>query len=203
MRPCPSPTVCRGWGLETERSKVLYANLEIQRSFTQRRFKTLADAKGIVQEAGWLALWNLRGHATSHTEMFPRILDRIADGDYGLIILDPIYKLYGGMDNENGAREMAALMNSIEHLAVETGAAVAFAAHYSKGNQANKEAIDRVSGSGVFARDPDSLLNFTRHQTEDCYTVEATLRNFPPMTPFAVRWQFPLLCAMRVSTRPS
>ena len=43
-----------------------------------------------------------------------------------------------------------------------------------------------------FHHDPDSLLNFTRHQEEDCYSVEATLRNFPPMTPFAVRWQFPL-----------
>jgi len=37
---------------------------------------------------------------------------------------------------------------------VKTGAAVGFGAHYSKGNQAGKEAIDRVSGSGVFARDP-------------------------------------------------
>ena len=55
------------------------------------------------------------------------------------------------MDNENGTHEMAALMNSIEHLAVETVAGVAFAAHYSKGNQAAKEAIDRVSGSGVFS----------------------------------------------------
>ena len=179
-------------GCETAQSKVLYVNLEIQRSFAQRRFKTLADAKGVIQEAGRLDVWNLRGHAASHREIFPRILDRIADGNYGFIIVDPVYKLYADDDDENSARAMAALMNSIEHLAVETGAAVAFAAHYSKGNQANKEAIDRVSGSGVFARDPDSLLNFTRHQTEDCYSVEATLRNFPPMMPFAVRWQFPL-----------
>ena len=83
-------------------------------------------------------------------------------------------------------------MNSIETLAVKTGAAVAFRAHYSKGNQAGKEAIDRVSGSGVYARDPDSLLNFTSHQEADCYTVEATLRNFPPMAPFVVRWEYPL-----------
>ncbi len=83
-------------------------------------------------------------------------------------------------------------MNDIERLAVKTGAAVAFAAHYSKGNQAAKEAIDRVSGSGVFARDPDSLLMFTKHQEADCFTVEATLRNFPPLDPFVVRWEYPL-----------
>ena len=43
---------------------------------------------------------------------------------------------------------MAALMNSLERLSVTTGAAVAFAAHYSKGNQSGKEAIDRVGRFG-------------------------------------------------------
>ena len=70
---------------ETAQSKVLYVNLEIQKSFAQRRLKTLANTKGIVQEAGRLEVWNLRGHATSHMEIFPRILDRIADDDNGLI----------------------------------------------------------------------------------------------------------------------
>ena len=49
-----------------------------------------------------------------------------------------------------------------------------------------------MSGSGVFSRDPDSLLNFTSHREADCYTVEATLRNFPPLCPFVVRWDYPL-----------
>ena len=83
-------------------------------------------------------------------------------------------------------------MNSLERLSVTTGAAVAFAAHYSKGNQSGKEAIDRVSGSGVFGRDPDSILSLTAHQEPDCFTLEATLRNFPPIDPVALRWAFPL-----------
>lgn len=37
-------------------------------------------------------------------------------------------------------------------LTVETGAGVAFGSHFSKGNQIQKESIDRISGSGVFAR---------------------------------------------------
>ena len=77
-------------------------------------------------------------------------------------------------------------------LAVETAAAIAFGAHYSKGNQAGKEVIDRIGGSGVFARDPDSILNFTRHEEENCFTVDATLRNHPPLEPFVVKWEFPL-----------
>ncbi len=179
-------------GCETAPGRVLVVNFEIQSAFACRRLNVLAEALGIKQEPGRLDCWNLRGHATSHLEIFPRIIDRIGDGGYRLIVLDPIYKLYGGSDNENGAREVAALMNSVESLAVKTGAAVAFGAHFSKGNQAAKDTIDRVSGSGVFARDPDSLLNFTKHQESDCYTVEATLRNFPPLDPFVVRWAYPL-----------
>ena len=84
-------------------------------------------------------------------------------------------------------------MNEIEELAVRTGAAIAFGAHYSKGNQSQKESIDRIGGSGVFARDPDSILNFTKHEQPDCFTVNATLRNHSPIQPFVVRWDFPLM----------
>jgi hypothetical protein len=56
-----------------------------------------------------------------------------------------------------------------------------------------KETIDRISGSGVFGRDPDTIFNFTRHEEENCYTVESILRNHAPVAPFCVRWDFPLM----------
>ena len=180
-------------GFNTTRSKVLLIDMELQKAFCRRRLMTLQDALHITAEPGWLDVWNLRGYAASHTEIFPRIIERIAGKDYGLVVLDPIYKLYGDTCDENSAGDVAALMNSIESLTVITGAAVAFGSHFSKGNQAGKSAIDRVSGSGVFSRDPDSLLNLTAHAENDCcYTLDATLRNFPPMTPFVVHWSFPL-----------
>jgi len=52
--------------------------------------------------------------------------------------------------------------------------------------------IPFFSGSGVFARDPDSILSFTKHEETDCFTVELTLRNHPPQKPFVVRWEYPL-----------
>ena len=77
-------------------------------------------------------------------------------------------------------------------IAEQTGAAVAFGAHFSKGNQSGKNAIDRVSGSGVFARDPDTILTLTAHEEPNCFTLDATLRNLPPMESFVLRWQYPL-----------
>jgi len=43
------------------------------------------------------------------------------------------------------------------------------------------DSIDRASGSGVFARDPDAVLSLTKHMEDDCMTLEATLRNGPPI----------------------
>ena len=110
--------------------------------------------------------------------------------EYSLINLDPIYKLLGKLREENLAGDIADLLNQIESLAVKTGAAVCYGAHYSKGNQAQKVSIDRVAGSGVYGRDPDSILNFTRHDADDCFTVEVNLRHHPPIDPFVVRWVF-------------
>ena len=178
-------------GFETVKSKVIYLNFEIQSYAWQRRIQTVAKAKGVNIEPGMISLWNLRGHAADYKTILPRIAEEIAQKNIALVILDPIYKIYGDAD-ENKAGDVAKLLNGLESLAVLTGAAIAFGAHFSKGNQAGKEAIDRISGSGVFARDPDSMLVFTKHQEEEAFTIEPILRNFSPVKPLAVRWNFPL-----------
>ncbi len=177
---------------DTTKSRVLFLNFEVQPEFFQSRIAAVARAKGIEVEPGQIEICNLRGRATSYTTIIPKIIERVKGGGHSLIILDPIYKLYGNTD-ENSAGAVAQLLNSLERLATETGAAIAFGAHYSKGNQSAKESIDRVSGSGVFARDPDSILSFTKHEEDDAFTVEATLRNFRPVEPFVVRWEYPLM----------
>jgi hypothetical protein len=140
---------------------------------------------------GTLDVWNLRGHAASLDALMPEIIARVRACGYGLIIIDPIYKGLGGRD-ENRAGDVAELLNEVERLATQTGAAVVFGAHFSKGNQSTKQSVDRIGGSGVFARDPDSILTLTTHEEPFCYTVEATLRNFPHLDPFVIRWSFPL-----------
>jgi hypothetical protein len=179
-------------GRTTVQGKVLIVNFEIQPHAWQRRISAVCRAKGVQLKAGQIALWNLRGHAADFRHLVPKIIERCRAENFALIVLDPIYKLYGGTD-ENSAGDVAALLNAIEELATETGAAVAYGCHFAKGNAASKESIDRISGSGVFARDPDSLLIFTKHEANDAFTVEPILRNFAPIAPFAVRWEFPLM----------
>jgi RecA-family ATPase len=54
---------------------------------------------------------------------------------------------------------MAHFCNQFDRVCSELGAAVIYCHHHSKGTQGQKRSMDRASGSGVFARDPDVLLD--------------------------------------------
>jgi hypothetical protein len=179
-------------GRHTTIGKVLYVNFEIEEFAWQVRLRKVAQAKQQAPALGMLHLWNLRGHAADFRSLIPKIIARAKNEGYSLIILDPLYKLYGNTD-ENSAGDIGLLLNEIERLAKTANAAVAFGAHFAKGNASSKDAIDRISGSGVFARDPDSILIFTQHEEPDCFALQPILRNFPPISPFVVRWNFPLM----------
>jgi hypothetical protein len=178
-------------GFPTIKSKVLYLNLEIQKEFMQGRIDKVMRAKGLDEPAG-LAVWNLRGKADDICKMSPEIVDAAKDEGFALIIIDPIYKVMGDRV-ENSAEGIASLVNELERIAVQSDAAIVFGAHFSKGNQASKDAMDRIGGSGVYARDPDAILTFTAHEEEGAFSVDATLRNFAPVAPFVVQWAFPLM----------
>ena len=137
-------------GSQTMPGRVLYVNFELPEFAIQKRVREICDAMRIEVPLN-LMLWNLRGHANSAETILSDISDEAKAGAFSILVIDPLYKLLGILD-ENSSRDMTNLMNSVERLTVETGAAVAFSSHYSKGNQAAKESRDRISGSGVFAR---------------------------------------------------
>ena len=179
-------------GFKTNQGKVLYLNFEVQDFGWHDRIAKLCEAKGVKIQPNKLHFWNLRGKARSFRELIPVIIELAKKEGYALIVIDPIYKLMAGGE-ENSAGDIAEMLNSFERLAVETGAAVAYAHHFAKGNASAKEAIDRQSGSGVFGRDPDSLLIFTAHEEEGAFTVDTILRNFAPISQFVVRWHYPMM----------
>jgi hypothetical protein len=181
------------WGFPTVQGPVCYINFEIQEPFMCKRVNAVCTAKGVKLHSGHeqFMVWNLRGHCEGIENLIADLLAVLRYRKFTLIIIDPIYKALGDRD-ENKAGDVASMLNQLERIAVKTGAAVAFGAHYSKGNQALKESIDRIGGSGVFARDPDSILTMTAHEEPEAFTIEATLRNFAPIKPFVVKWEWPL-----------
>lgn len=139
-----------------------------------------------------LDVWTLRGQNLDAEAVLDTIIDKANTGHYSLIILDPIYKLMVGR-SENMAAGVGAMVQKIDQLVENTGAAVVYAHHFTKGNAAKKKPMDRMSGSGVFARDADTIMTLTEHREEGCFTVELTLRNLPPQPAFVVEWDFPLM----------
>jgi hypothetical protein len=173
----------------TAQGRVLYINFELQPFALHKRLHAIAGARDTCVPAD-LHIWNLRGHARPLCELVPHILRHAKDEGYSLIVPDPIYKTLAGR-NENDAGDIGELCLELDDLAVQTGAAIFFGHHFAKGNAAGKNHIDRASGSGVWARDPDAILTATENEAEGCFSIEMTLRNFAPVDPFAVRWNHP------------
>jgi hypothetical protein len=185
------------WGRQCTKTPVVYINFELQRWAIAQRLAALCAARPECKNLGdSLALWNLRGLNADLTLLRPKLEEQLTKHKFGLIILDPAYKLLGNRD-ENANGEIANLMNEFEALARSSGAAVVVAHHFAKGDSTAKNAIDRMSGAGAWARDPDSIMILTPHEEPDCFTVTSILRNLPQVPEFVVAWDYPL---MRLAT---
>ena len=176
---------------KTKIGKVLFVNFEIRREFIADRLEIIQHQKN-HPDLDKLDVWNLRGLTADFESLTEIIIERAGQEKYALIVLDPIYKAMVGK-SENTASSVGALCNQIERIVEATGAAVIYAHHYAKGNAAKKNQIDRMSGSGVFARDADTIITLTEHTEKDCYSVEMTLRNLAPQSPFVIQWNYPVM----------
>lgn len=146
--------------------KVLYINLELDRASCLHRFKDVYEALAITPKGlENIDLWNLRGASVPLDKLAPKLIRRAAKRGYTAIVLDPIYKVITG--DENSADQMSRFCNQFDHICRELGCAAIYCHHHSKGLQGQKRSMDRASGSGVFARDPDALLDLIELEISD------------------------------------
>ena len=148
------------------KGRVMYVNLELDRASCLHRFKD------VYQSLGWrpenlqnIDIWNLRGKSVPMDKLAPKLIRRAAKKDYVAIVIDPIYKVITG--DENSADQMSNFCNQFDKVCTELGCAVIYCHHHSKGSQGAKKSMDRASGSGVFARDPDALLDLIELETTE------------------------------------
>lgn len=163
----------REWlGWKCTQGRVLYVNLELDRASCLHRFRD------VYQALGWkpdnlknIDIWNLRGKSRPMDKLAPMLIRRAAKKNYIAIVIDPIYKVITG--DENSADQMANFCNQFDRVCTELGVAVIYCHHHSKGGQGSKKAMDRASGSGVFARDPDAMLDMIELElSEDVLKAE-------------------------------
>lgn len=156
-------------GFPCAQGKVLYVNLELDRASCLHRFRDVRQSMQATfhrsVSSHSVSIWNLRGHSVPMDKLAPKLIRRAAKQNYIAVILDPIYKVITG--DENSADQMAAFCNQFDKVCTELGCAVIYCHHHSKGAQGGKRSMDRASGSGVFARDPDALLDMIELEITD------------------------------------
>ena len=148
------------------KGRVLYVNLELDPASCLHRFRDVYRALGWrTENLGNIDIWNLRGKSKPMDRLAPMLIRRAAKRNYIAVVIDPIYKVITG--DENSADQMANFCNQFDRVCTDLGVAVIYCHHHSKGAQGNKKSMDRASGSGVFARDPDALLDLIELEIPD------------------------------------
>lgn len=197
---------------QCRQGNVLYCNLELDRPSCLHRFRDVYEALALPpQNVGNIDIWNLRGKAIPMDQLAPKLIRRAAKKNYTAVVIDPIYKVITG--DENSADQMAHFCNQFDKIASELHSAVIYCHHHSKGGQGMKRSIDRSSGSGVFARDPDAILDMiplvvldskkTPYDEEadraagvrskpTAFRISGTLREFPAFEPVNVWFRYPI-----------
>jgi hypothetical protein len=172
---------------KTTQTKTLVLNFELKPPSIRNRLRSIAHRLNCRQKN--LTVWNLRNRTINAA--FLAILTRtIKEKGFGLVILDPLYSMYGVVESdnvENSNPAMTELLSTIRATCEEVGAAVLIIHHHAKGDSAAKASIDRASGAGALGRFPDSVLSLIPHQSPNAYVVEIDFRDFPPCDPFVIR----------------
>ena len=148
------------------KGRILYVNLELDRPSCLHRFKDVYHALDWEpRNVRNIDIWNLRGNSIPMDKLAPKLVRRAAKKGYIAVVIDPIYKVITG--DENSADQMAHFCNQFDKVCHELQCAVIYCHHHSKGLQGAKRSMDRASGSGVFARDPDAILDYIELEVTD------------------------------------
>ncbi|NLH91958.1 MAG: AAA family ATPase [Atopobium sp.] len=153
------------YGHRCKRTRVLYVNTELDEcEFTNRVEE--------VRRAMHLDLSQYRGRAKfistagatlgkgliTISSLCEWMMDTVARGEYGVIIIDPIYKLEEG--DEDTATVNAFLLE-LDRLRAQLGCSIIYTHHTAKGGDAYKTVYEEGRGSGNWGGDADAVISIS------------------------------------------
>lgn len=180
-------------GMQCQPCRVLYLNLELRREMFLSRVAHVIEESSIDPEQveDNFKVWNLRGTVANMDDL----IEHLGQAAFDVLIVDPIYKLQQG--DENSAGDIGALCRGLDSICERFGCTVVYAHHHSKGDKTTSSVIDRGSGSGVFARDADAILDLSELDHQDtgdgvsAWRCEFVLRDFAYREPLNLWWRHP------------
>ena len=192
-----------GW--HCKQGKVLYCNFELDESSARNRFNAICEYRGMdpAETCANITDWNLRGYNLKAKDFSIRLFSRARESGFTAVIIDPIYKL--GLGDENSAGDVGSFLGVLDTICQTLGCAVIYCHHHSKGSQSGKAVADRASGSGVFSRDADAILDLMQLRPTastpswymdspkaTAWRVSAVLREFEEPAPKNVWFRYPV-----------
>jgi hypothetical protein len=94
---------------------------------------------------------------------------------FEVCVIDPIYSFLG---NEIDQETVKAVIAELKRFA-EKKITLLSVFHSAKGIIGDRQTIDRISGSAIFARDADAIISLATHEDGQSVVMEMVLRNYP------------------------
>jgi hypothetical protein len=154
--------------------RTLIVNGEIKPQKYKHRLRGIIKRLSISNDAlQSLGIFNTR--ESGRQETIQSIFNECVKGGYEVCIIDPLYPFLG---NEIDQEQVKAVLAELKRFA-EKKITLASVFHSAKGNIADRQTIDRISGSSIFARDADGIISLAVHEDGQSVVMECILRNYP------------------------
>lgn len=176
-----------------EPGRCLLIDNELHAATLANRIPKVAKAMGIAESdyRTQLDVLPLRGRLLD-LHGINRLLTKVERGDYSLIVLDAWYRAIPADVSENDNAPIAMLYNLIDQMTGGLDSGWANIHHASKGMQSGKAVTDVGAGAGSQSRAADTHIVLRPHQEDGIIVLDAVVRSFAPVQPFALRFEFPL-----------
>lgn len=163
-------------GFTVHPKKVLLVNGEILERHYKKRVRRMLTALGVPSAnlGGRLVLSNSANDAPEAVSLDFVLQEAIERGSE-VVIVDPFYIFVG---NESDQDEVKRVVRQIKSFS-RHGITLLMVFHSSKGMIGDRQLIDRISGSSVFARDVSTLLSLVRHEDDEHTVLDCICRNHP------------------------
>lgn len=163
----------------SSKKRVLLVNGEIDSAAYKKRLRMMLTGAHVASdELGGLVIANTSEDCTEWN--IGRILMMAKSHHVDVVIVDPFYLLIDDEIDQSKVKECVRLMKRF----ASAGIALVSVFHATKGRIGDKQTIDRIAGSGIFARDCSTLISLCEHANElDHVVMSCEIRNHPPMPP--------------------
>ena len=171
-------------GVQTVKQSVLLINGEITARAYKKRLRRMIAKLGI-NPALLDGLSIVNASENADVGGFAEILTLCKKQRVTVCVVDPAYLLLGDEIDQQQVKQSIKEMK----LFAASGVTLVCVYHATKGKMGDKQTIDRISGSGIFARDASTMLTLCEHASEqDHVVIQAITRNHPPSEPITARF---------------